>query len=235
MGIRATFQEVVDEFQFIYDVFPNGNYQPLPWLGLNTGQRGEGTKARWRAIEASLTHHSISSAMDIGCNLGYFCFSLAQKGIPVLGIDMDSRYLRIAQYASRKIRTPIVGLCNMVVNVETVPLLPKVDLVLLLSVWHHWVREYGLDAAGQILSAVWEKSNKVLFFETGEMEMPPEFGLSAMGASPREWLEGYLSTICVGSEIVHLGQFKAFAPFGNENRNVVYRNLFKVIRLNGKS
>lgn len=232
MSIRTVFQKVIDKFQFVYDVFPHGNYQPMPWVGLNKGKRCTGTIARWQAIEASLTEHDIKSAMDIGCNLGYFCMALSQKGIPVLGIDRESRFIRIAQYASQKFDTPRVALCNMEINIETVGLLPNVDLVLLLSVWHHWVRECGLRVAGQFLSAVWEKSNKVLFFETGETEMTPDFGLSVLGNSPKEWLMNYLSTVCVGSDIVHLGLFKAFAPLGNERRNVVYRNLFKVVRLN---
>jgi 2-polyprenyl-3-methyl-5-hydroxy-6-metoxy-1,4-benzoquinol methylase len=231
MSIRDLIQESINKFQFVFDVFPNnGNYQPLPWLGLNKGKRGEGTIARWQAIEASLSDHTILSAMDIGSNLGYFCFSLSQKGIPVMGVDMDSRFLRIAQYASRKLKASRVGLCNLVINTETVRLLPQVDLILLLSVWHHWVREYGLETASQILAAVWQKTNKVLFFETGELEMPSEFGLSVMGDSPKEWLMNYLGTLCANSEIVHLGQFKAFAPLGNEERHVVLRNMFKVTR-----
>lgn len=232
MGIKATFQKVIDEVQFQYDVFPKSDYQPLPWVGINQANRGEGTNARWKAIETSLTGLSLHSGMDIGCNFGYFCFALAQKGVAMLGVDMDSRYIRIARYASGKIGVAKVGLCQMEINTATVALLPSVDLTLLLSVWHHWVRAYGLTQATQILSAVWQKTEQVLFFETGETEMTPDFGLPAMGASSQKWVEDYLTTVCVGAKIVQLGQFKAFAPLGNENRNVVYRNLFKVTRLN---
>ena len=231
MSIRENFQKAVDEVQFQFDVFPKGGYQPLPWVGINKAQRGEPTNARWKAIEASLTDQKFRSGMDIGCNLGYFCFALAQKGVPMLGVDMDSRYIRIAQYASGKIGLSTVGLCQMVINTETVNLLPSVDLILLLSVWHHWVRSYGLDQASQILSALWNKTEKVLFFETGETEMSADFGLPAMGDSSRKWVEDYLKNICTDADIVHLGEFKAFAPLGNENRNVVYRNLFKITRL----
>jgi len=231
MSIRANFQKVIDEVQFQYDVFPRSDYQPLPWIGINQAQRGEGTNARWKAIETSLTGLSIHSGMDIGCNLGYFCFALAQKGIPMLGVDMDSRYIRVAQYASAKIGLSTVGLCQMMINTETVALLPNVDLTLILSVWHHWVRSYGLDKASQILSALWNKTEQVLFFETGETEMSSDFGLPAMGDSSRKWVEDYLKTNCAGANITHLGQFKAFAPLGDENRNVVYRNLFKITRM----
>lgn len=232
MDLRAALQRVIDEVQFRYDILPKLYYQPLPWLGLNHARRGEGTRARWEAIEHALAGQPIGSAMDIGCNVGYFCFALGLKGVPIIGIDMDSRLLRIAQYTSRKLGSPPIGWCNMVVNRETARLLPQVDLVLLLSVWHHWVQAYGLAVAGEILSMVWARSNRVLFFETGEAEMPDEFGLPDMGATPRDWLADYLRGVCAGAEIVHLGRFKAFAPCGDERRGVVYRNLFKVARPN---
>lgn len=230
--IRNTIQKVLDEIQFRFDIFPGAEYQPLPWVGIHKAKRGEGTKVRLEAIETSLTGLDIRSGMDIGSNSGYFCFGLAQKGIPMLGIDMDAQNNRIAQYAYGKIGMQTIALSRMVVNTETLRLIPTVDLVLVLSVWHHWVRSYGLDVAGQILSALWEKSGKVLYFETGEDEMTADFDMPDMGGSPQAWLENYLKTICIGSEITLLGQFKAFAPNGDENRNIVYRNLFKIKRKN---
>jgi hypothetical protein len=230
-NIRAIFQNVIDEFQFLYDLPPTGDYQPLPWIGLNKAKRGEGTKSRWTIIEASLAGQSISSGMDIGCNMGYFCFSLADKGIPMLGIDVDRRYIRIAEYASRKIGLQRVGFSQMAITKETVCLLPQTDLVLLLSVWHHWVKMYGLPEASQILAALWERCGKVLFFETGEAEMTADFGLQMMGDSPQKWLETYLKTTCTGSDVECVGMSKAFAPLGNETRNVAYRNLFKITRV----
>ena len=232
MNIRDTVQRSIDALQFRFDVFPTLYYQPLPWLGLNKAKRGAGTEARWVAIESTFGNLPISSALDIGCNTGYFCFSLAYKGIPVLGLDRDDRFLRIAQHAARKMKVPNVGFCKMDLTLDTVHLLPDVDLVLLLSVWHHWVRAFGLDAAGELLLAVWRKSRKVMYFETGEAEMPPEFGLSMLKASPRQWLEDYLNAMCADSQVTWLGTFKAFAPQGNETEAVVYRNLFKVTRLN---
>src|SRR5436189_41421 len=134
---------------------------------------------------------------------GSVCFSLAFKGIPALGVDMDSRDLRIAQYARSRLKLWNVGLSKMVVSLDTVRLLPAVDLVLLMSVWHHWVREFGLDDATALLREVWERCNSVLVFETGEDEMPPEFGLPSMEPTPREWLQSYLSRQCVDSAVVH--------------------------------
>lgn len=231
MDLRRMAQRAIDELQFRFDVFPTLHYQPLPWLGLNTAKRGEGTEARWQAIEQSLDD-SIKTALDIGCNVGYFCFSLAFKRIPTLGIEMDDRLLRIARYAARKLQVPSVGFCNLLVDRNTVALLPQADLVLLLSVWHHWVRAYGLEDASQMLAVVWKRTKRMLFFETGEAEMPSEFGLSALKPSAREWLENYLCTTCPDATVTWVGSFKAFAPKGNEVEKVAYRNLFKLMQVN---
>jgi len=229
MSTRAFFQHGIDKLQYWYDVFPGLQYQPLPWVNLNKAKRGKGTKERWIAIDKNLDNYSISSAMDIGCNVGYFCFLLAEKGIPTLGIEMNDRFFRIAQYARKKINISNVALCNMTVNLDTVRLLPNVDVILLLSVWHHWVRYYGLEAATKILSCAWGKCNKIMFFETGESEMTTEFSLPNMGPTPEKWLKRYLTSACDNSRIKHLGQVKAFSPGGNETRNVVRRNLFAII------
>ncbi len=228
--LRVTAQNVIDEVQFRFDVFPSLQYQPLPWIGLKRAKRGNGTVARWGAIETSLRDHSINSAADIGCSIGYFCIALALKGIPTLGIDMDSRCLRIAQYASRKLGTRNAGFSNMQVSPDSACLLPNADLILLMSVWHHWVRHYGLEGAGRMLSTVWDRCGTVLIFETGEDEMPAEFGLPPMKPSPRVWLEHYLGSICDGAIVEHLGVFRAFAPGGDETQRVAVRNLFKVTR-----
>lgn len=232
MSIRDRIQHTIDALQFRFDVFPALVYQPLPWLGLKKARRGTGTEARWAAIGATLNDEVIDSAMDIGCNTGYFCFSLAARGIPTLGIDRDDRFLRIAQYAAGQMRAQGVGFCKMDLTPDTIRLLPNVDLTLLLSVWHHWVRGYGLEVAGEMLSAVWNKTQKVMFFETGEAEMPAEFGLAMLQSSPRQWLEDYLYSMCAEAHVMWLGTFKAFAPRGNETRKVVQRNLFKIMRRN---
>jgi hypothetical protein len=224
---RESLQKVIDELQFRMDVFPKLYYQPLPWVGLNKARRAEGTKARWHAIESVVRDQAFSSAMDIGCDVGYFCFSLASAGVPTLGVDIDDRDLRIAFYVKRKVAISNVAFLRLRVDTDTVVLLPNADLVLLLSVWHHWVREHGLEHASRILNSVWTKCGKVMIFETGESEMSDKFALPRMEPSPEVWLRNYLSDICSGSQVVQLGKFKAF----DEQQKVAYRSLFKVSRM----
>lgn len=53
-----------------------------------------------RAVPGDLTGWT---AMDIGCNAGFYSFELARRGAEVLGIDVDSRYLRQARWAARRL------------------------------------------------------------------------------------------------------------------------------------
>ena len=92
------------------------------------------------------------------------------------------------------------------------------------------MRINGLDCATELLSTVWDKCGQVMFFETGEDEMPERFGLPVMTPSPQEWLRQYLGRTCANSTVTEVGRYKAFAPGGDEGRNVSYRSLFMVTR-----
>ena len=231
MELRQAIQSALDKFQFYFDVFPGLGYQPLPWLGLSNARRSTGTVQRWTAIKEAISQYSCSSAMDLGCEVGFFSFSIASTGIPVLGVDKCEHYLRIARYTSKRMGITNVGFVSLEVNPNTMRLLPDVDAVIFLSVFHHWVRPLGFSAATEMLSRLWDKCRVVMFFETGETEIPPCFGLPEMKPTSQEWLEDYLGKACEGSAVKHLGRFKAFGPGGDETKCIVERNLFEVRRV----
>jgi SAM-dependent methyltransferase len=220
---------MIDAVQFRIDCFPMLDYQPLPWMGLAHARRSAGTEERWGAMETIISTVKARTAVDIGCNVGFFSGQMAKRGISTLGIEMDSRYFRIANYWRRRLEISNLGFLNMAVSVDTVALVPDADAILLLSVWHHWVRYFGLENATRLLSEIWRRCNKVLFFETGESEMPPRYRLPPMLPEPAEWLENYLHANCEGGEVRHLGKFKAFAPSDCPS-TIVMRNLWAIIR-----
>lgn len=223
-------QRLIDPLQFQLDVFPGLRYQPLPWIGFSDANRGAGTSQRWAAIKPVVAASGSRTALDIGCNVGFFCFALAEMGVAAVGVDAASKELRIAAFARRKLQASNVGFLSLQVTPGNVALLPACDSVLLLSVWHHWVRCFGFAAATAMLREVWARAGKLMFFETGESEMPAEYGLPAMTPSPREWLESYLHDSCGPSRVECLGQMKAFAPGGSETVAVAQRHLFVVAR-----
>jgi hypothetical protein len=223
---RDAVDDVLDRLRFRIDTFPHGLYQPVPSLPKSVATRGTGSESRWDAMLPVLREHAVGSAVDIGACEGYFAIKLAAAGIPTIAIEKIPSNYRTAILAVRRNRARDVGVLAMDVTPENIVTLPAADCVLCLSVWHHFVRSRGLAEATQMLEAIWMQTRKVMFFDTGETEMTPDFRLPPMTPEPRAWLTEYLATTCAGSTIEHLGTHRAFDPSGNPCR----RNLFAVIR-----
>jgi tRNA (mo5U34)-methyltransferase len=59
---------------------------------------------KWRELEPCLPDDlSGWSALDIGCNAGFYTFELARRGADVVGIDLDEHYLRQARWAAERL------------------------------------------------------------------------------------------------------------------------------------
>jgi hypothetical protein len=169
----------------------------------------------------------VQSAVDIGANIGWFVFAFDALGIPAVGVEREARSVRIALYARQ--RTPQPSRASFLVldlDPTTLRFVPPADCVVCLSVWHHFVRDVGLEPATRMLRGIWERTNKVLFFETGENEMPLSWGLPRMEPDSATWLTSYLEETCTGSRIVHLGRHDA----GLDGATTAMRNLFAIVR-----
>jgi len=232
---RRHIDRPIDWLRFRVDTFPRRgpltrmawvSYQPLPWIGLNEAERCEGTVSRWEAMRPWVERTGCETAIDLGCNRGFFTISLANAGLSVIGVEPDPPARRTALYAIHRTGLGNAGVLAMSISPATVRLLPEVDAVLFLSLWHHFVRNHGLAEATALLSQIWERSRRLLLFDTGESEMPPEYRLPPMTPTSRDWLGGHLADACPGGEVVHLGTHDAYAPDGAHCR----RNLFAVVR-----
>ena len=168
------------------------------------------------------------SALDIGCNVGWYTVELATLGIPTLGVEGYPPYYRTALYAARRSRSERASILPMMIDDQNTRLLPQVDCTLFLSIWHHIVHKRGLAGATNVLREVWRKTDKVLFFESGEREMGRDFGLPEMLPDARTWLSSYLANISDGADVRHLGVHHG----GNGGSEVAWRNLFALVREN---
>jgi tRNA (mo5U34)-methyltransferase len=106
------------------------------------------------------------SALDIGCNAGFYSFELARRGAKVTGIDINSKYLAQAEWAAKQ-----YGLENMISfrKMQVYDLTKsnkKYDLVLFLGVFYHL--RYPLLG----LDIVSRKIKKLMVFQT--LTMPGE-------------------------------------------------------------
>ena len=240
---RQPLDDVIDWLRLRIDTFPRrprllrllgqrlarpGTYHELPWIGLSGGRRASSTASRWQAMLPLIEQMDVRSALDVGANVGWFCFAFDRLGIPSIAVESEARAVRIGMYARKRLpHRSRVSFLLMEAQPENAHLLPSADCVLFLSVWHHVVRARGLAVATQLLASLWERTERVLFFETGETEFPPSWGLPAFEPDPRTWLAGYLGRTCGDASIIHLGCHDAGIETGGRR---AVRNLFAVVR-----
>ncbi|HJR15452.1 MAG TPA: TIGR04290 family methyltransferase [Gemmatimonadales bacterium] len=99
---------------------------------------GDFPRYKWQALAPHLPARLDGwTALDIGCNAGYYSFELARRGARVTGIDVDPHYLRQAQWAVREL-----GLENQIEfrRMQVYDLADHdeaFDLVLFMGVFYH--------------------------------------------------------------------------------------------------
>ncbi|MEU4167407.1 hypothetical protein AB0F46_11020 [Streptomyces sp. NPDC026665] len=225
-GARRKVDDAIDTLRLKLDALPDGIYQPVPGIRVRRAKRSVGTGSRWTAMEPVVARLSVESALDVGANVGYFPVKFAQRGIPSVALEADPKCVRTATTAVRRNGLDNVAVMGLEFRPDTLVLLPTADCTLLLSLWHHLVRELGFDAATDLLRGLWDRSGKVMFFDSGEDEMPESFGLPRMLPTPDVWLTEYLLKTCPGGRVEHLGRHRAFDAAGLPTD----RALFAVIR-----
>jgi hypothetical protein len=193
-------------------------YQPLPWLNTGDAERGEGTLSRLAAIERFIDEEKITPrvALDIGSHLGFFALSLAKRGWFVYAVESIKERSYLSYILSQRLRTNVVPV-RLLVNAGNVDFLPGSDITLCMSVWHHWVRRYGLDEATKILSALMMKTERLLFFDAGEEEMNDSYHLPYGSQKPSDFLLAYLKRLPKVAAVVKLGEHQAISP-ANERK-----------------
>ncbi len=128
---------------------------------------GDFPRYKWEQIAPHIPSDlSGWTALDIGCNAGFYTFELARRGADVLAIDHDEHYLRQARWVSEqlggsdRIRFERLGVYELVDLDETF------DLVLFMGVLYHL--RYPLLA----LDVTALKARKLLLLQT--LTMPGE-------------------------------------------------------------
>lgn len=128
---------------------------------------GDFPNFKWSGIGPALPEDlSGWSALDIGCNAGFYSFELAKRGAQVLGIDHDEHYLTQARWAARvygveeAVRFERMGVYDLA-HIDS-----TFDLVFFMGVLYHL--RYPLLA----IDIVAEKVDRTLVFQT--LTMPGE-------------------------------------------------------------
>jgi SAM-dependent methyltransferase len=221
---REWVDEAWDWLRLKVDAFGAADYQPLSLDPSDSAaDRAAGTLSRWQAIEPLVEELRVRSAVDVGCNVGWFARNLAARGIPTVGVEAHPPLYRTAIYTARKSGAGRMGVLALQVTPETARLVPHADCTIFLAVWHHLVRRQGIAAADVVLGELWRATRTVLFFETGEDgEMPEYYELPAMTPEPRGWIHAHLEQMCPDGTVRHLGMHASSPTYS--------RNLFAVVR-----
>ncbi len=162
---------------------------------------------RWQKIAAAIPD-GCRTALDIGCNLGDITALCAEKGLWAIGVDHGAKLIAEAH---RRHRGVDCGFMQMRIAPQDIERLPTFDVVLVLSVLHHWLIDYGPDVAGQMLRSLAERTGRVLIFEGAARRVrygdyPPDF-IDNDEATVTAYLESYLQA--------HVGDiFSAVRPLG---------------------
>ncbi|MEX2670977.1 MAG: TIGR04290 family methyltransferase [Phycisphaeraceae bacterium] len=115
------------------------------------------------------------SVLDIGCNAGFYCFELADRGASVLGIDHDEHYLRQARWAAGQFGLEDAVRFERRQVYDLVDRGEQFDLVLFMGVFYHLRYPLlGLDIVAQCV-------RKLMVFQT--LQMP---GPAATGPTPED-------------------------------------------------
>lgn len=126
-------------------------------------KRQSATRLRWEMIRGCLDHERSRNLLDLGCNIGDLTALAVGQGYVTLGVDIGKSLIQEA----RKRHQDLYNAAFAVVHIspKTIDALPVFDVCLCLSVHHHWHREYGSDAAAEMLRTLLKKTNHALFFE----------------------------------------------------------------------
>jgi len=125
---------------------------------------------RFDAMFSALSDIDKPSVIDIGCHQGFFTFKFAEKGGICMGFDNDRAELLVARARSSINKVNNVAFLEMYINPKNITSFPNADIVVFMSVFHHWVRYFGKDDAIEMFRILSEKAIEGIVFDLVQFE-----------------------------------------------------------------
>lgn len=165
---------------------------------------------RWTFIKPHVK--SLNTCLDIGCASGYFSKKIAQEGLLTLGIDdLSHSSLRLENAWSNQGVKQNLGFANWSVGPNNVTELPSFDVILAMTVYHHFVKAFGKKKADYVVKKLGGKSKLLVlempgwiwtgrsltlqavpYNEEKQIKLKNHEGLSSYGVQIRPKLHKYL-------------------------------------------
>lgn len=135
-------------------------------LGTGYCDRRVDNEERWELISSHIDGND-QSLIDIGCAEGEFSARAAAMGLDVTALDRNVTRLETA-------RTEHTGFDNLQfkradLDPEMIDGLPETDVILFLTVHHHWIRAYGWDDAAEMFRTLLRKADTVIYEPPGHL------------------------------------------------------------------
>jgi SAM-dependent methyltransferase len=197
-------------------------YQPNPFYHSKRIDRFKvrNCEGRFEAFSNSIPKGTPMSVLDIGCEQGYFVFRMAERGGFCIGIDWDRHKIEIAKAIATIHEVNNAVFVRMEIDDNTVRTLPKVDMVVCLSIFHHWARKLGEKKARMIMKYLAGCASRYFVFETGqpnEIDTMWADKLSFMKPDADTWSKSLLHELGF-RKVKKLGQFST--TVSNVTRNL---------------
>lgn len=200
-------------------------YQPLPFpefADLSSQADDLATYQRLGMILDACPDPRGMRYLDLGCNLGFYDFSLARRGAQVTGLDRDERFIATARraaaikdVAAEFIAAPLAPALFAAGGVFGDPR-PAWDLVTCFSTLQWVIEEHGEDFAVELLQAIRGRSKALL------IDIPVNCGKPRLSAAPGQELCRMADLIHSACGYPHCRHVGTVAPYKVDRRHVFY-------------
>lgn len=182
-------------------------YQPIFGEEAKTAIRV--SSDRYKNFSRYINNSNVSNVLDIGCNIGYFSLKCSEANKFVIGVDYDFFNISVCNYLKNSYNLKNSFFQRALIDENYIDTMPSFDSVIFLSVFHHWVKEYGKNKSLLMLEKLCNKTKVCLIFETGQNN---EIGtkwfdkMSFMGNDINIWVEKTFKNFGF-SQIIELGNY----------------------------
>lgn len=154
-----------------------------------------------------------NSLLDLGCAEGHLTAEFADRGLFSIGVERQAHVVASARRSNANHAN--LGFLKYEVTPETIDTLPQFDVVFLLTVYHHWVNEFGWETAESMLRSLGSTCDTLVFENPDrEIDRPALDGVD--GEDTAAYFTAYFETVFDGDVSV---EFLGRTDYKGEDRD----------------